>query len=58
MSATMASCSRRNRRQKVVNRRALRLCGGDLTFKFDKMSTNLQCFIFQFWGLGALFGGP
>jgi len=31
--------------------------GGDLTFKFDKNSTNLQCFIFQFGGLGALFVG-
>ena len=30
---------------------------GDLTFKFDKNSTDLQCFIFQFEGLGALFGG-
>jgi len=29
---------------------------GSLTFKFDKSSTNFQCFIFQFGGLGALFG--
>jgi len=31
---------------------------GGLTFKFDKNSTNLWCFLFQFGGLGALFGGP
>jgi len=30
---------------------------GGLTFKFDKNSTNLKAFIFQFGGLGALFGG-
>jgi len=43
------SCHRRqNRRQKVVNREALRLCGGGLrsgrvglTFKIDKNSTDL-----------------
>jgi len=39
---------KQNRRQKVVNRGALRLCEGafrscrgNLTFKFDKNSTNL-----------------
>jgi len=41
-----------NRRQKVVNIGALRLCRGEgLTFKFGKNST------YQFGGLGALFGG-
>ena len=39
-----------NRRQTVVNRGALRLCGGGLTFEFDKKSTNTQCFIIQFGG--------
>jgi len=27
-----------------------------LTFKFDKKFTDLQCFIFQFEGLGAFIG--
>jgi len=46
-----------NRRQKVFNKGALRLCRGGLTYKLDKNSTNLSCFIFQFRGLGDLFGG-
>jgi len=29
---------------------------GGLTFKFDKKFTDLQCFIFQFEGLGAFIG--
>jgi len=46
-----------NRRQKVVNRGALCLCGGalrlwggGLTLKFDKNFTDLYCFKFQFGG--------
>jgi len=27
-----------------------------MTFKFDKNSTNLQCFIFPYGGIGAVFG--
>ena len=57
--------SNHNHRQNVVNRGTMRLCGGDLrscrgglTFKFDKNSTNLSCFIFQFVGLGTLYGDP
>ena len=30
---------------------------GGFTFKFDKYFTDLQCFTFQFGGVGALFGG-
>ena len=34
------------------------VCVGGLDIlKFDKNSTDLKCFIFQFWGLGVLFGG-
>jgi len=40
-----------------MNREALALCRVGLTFKFDKNSTDSKCFIFQFGGLGALFGG-
>jgi len=37
-----------NRRQKVLNR-GLKFSQGDLTFwKFDKIFTDLQCFIFKF----------
>jgi len=39
-----------NRRQKVVNRGTLHLCGVSLTFIFEKNSTDVQCFIFQFGG--------
>jgi len=35
---------------------ALRLCGGFDILKIDKTSTDLKCFMFQFGGLGALFG--
>ena len=45
-----------NRRWKVFNRGSLRLCGGFDTLKIDKNSTDLKCFMFQFGGLGALFG--
>ena len=31
--------------------------GGLDILKFDKNSTDLKCFIFQFAGLGGLFGG-
>jgi len=44
----VCKCFDQNRRQEVVNRGALRLCGGalrscrgGLTFKFDQNSTNL-----------------
>jgi len=34
------------------------VCAGGLdTLKIDKNSTDLLCFMFQFWGLGSLFGG-
>jgi len=36
-----------NRRQKVVIRRDYVRAGGGLTFKFDKNSIDLLCFIFQ-----------
>ena len=45
-----------NRRQKVVNRGALRSCRRGLTFKFDKNSTNFYCFIFQFGGSWSFLG--
>ena len=45
-----------NRRQKVFNRGSLRLCRGLDILKFDKICTDLKCFIYQFGGLGALFG--
>ena len=36
----------------------LYVCVGRLDIlKFDKNSSDLKCFIFQFGGLGALFGG-
>ena len=36
----------------------LYVCVGGLDIlKFDKNSTDLKCFIFQFEGLGGLFGG-
>ena len=53
-----------NRRQKVFSRRALRFCRGDMGLcegawhsKIDKISTVESCFMIQFGGLGALFGG-
>jgi len=53
-----------NCRQKVFNRGALRFCGEALglcgvldILKIDKNSTDILCFMFQFGGLGALFGG-
>jgi len=54
-----------NRRQEVFNWGALRFCGRDLRscgggldiLKFDKNSTDLLCFMFQFGGIGDLFGG-
>ena len=56
--------SEQNRRQKVVNRGALCLCGGTLrlcrgglTFKFNKNSTDSQCFIFQFGGAWSFVWG-
>jgi len=45
---------RQNRRQKVFNRKALRFCGvfafvrGLDILKIDKISTDLQSFMFQF----------
>ena len=45
-----------NRRQKVFSRGALRLCRGLGILKFDKNSTYLQCFIFQFGGLELCLG--
>jgi len=53
-----------NRRQNVVNREALRLCGGSfrscrggLDIQIDKNSTNLQCFIFQIGGAWSFVWG-
>jgi len=53
-----------NRRQEVVNRGALPLCGGlyvcaegGLTFKVDKCCIDLQRFIFQFWGAWSYIWG-
>jgi len=52
------------RRQKVVNRGALRLCGGALrshrggfTFKFDKTPLIYSVSYFNLGGLEALYGG-
>jgi len=54
---TYACEYRQNRRQWVFNR-GLYVCAGLLEIlKIDKSSTDLQCFSFQFRGLGALFGG-
>jgi len=50
-------CSEQNRRQKVFNR-GLCVCVGWLDIlKIGKTSTDLWCFMSQFGGLGALFGG-
>jgi len=46
-----------NRRQKVFNRGALHLCRGTWHWKFDKNSTDLYCFIFQFGEIVASLGG-
>ena len=58
----IGSTSSQNNHQKVVNRGtlglcvgALRSCKGGLTSKFEKNATNLQCFMFQFGGVGAFF---
>jgi len=45
-----------NRHQKVVNR-GLYVRAGELDFKFDKNSTNLLCFIFQFGGAWSFVWG-
>jgi len=61
-SSQILVCRRRNFARKsslrgfTLVRRVFMFVQGCLTFKFDKSSTNLQCFIFQFGGLGALFG--
>jgi len=46
-----------NRRQKLFNRGTLSLCVGAWHSEIYQNSNNLQCFIFQFGGLEALFGG-
>ena len=46
-----------NCHQIVLNRGAYVCVGGLGILKFDKNSTDLKCFIFQFGGLGVLFGG-
>jgi len=49
----LQSNPRQNRRQKVFDKGALRLCRGVRT----QNSTYLWCFIFQFGGIEALFVG-
>ena len=46
-----------NTRQKIINRGALRLCKGGLTFKFDKNFMIYSVSYFRLGGLRALFGG-
>ena len=42
----------------AVLRGALHLCGGGVDIlKIDQISTDVLCFMFQFGGFGALFGG-
>jgi len=49
--------SNENRRQKVFNKGALRLCRRGLTFQNLPRLHDWDCFIFRFGGLGVLFGG-
>jgi len=44
-----------NRRLKVLNR-GIYVCAGG-TVKFGQSSTNLYCFLFQFWGVWSFVWG-
>jgi len=49
--------SHQNRRQKVFTIGGFCVCAGGLDIlKIDKNSTPSKCFMFQFGGIGALFG--